>query len=419
MLYYLADLLSEWNFPGARLLHYVSFRVAIAVILSLLISTVYGQRIIHKLQHLQIGETIRDLGLEGQMSKTGTPTMGGVIIILAILVPTLLTARLDNVYVLLMIITTVLMGCLGFVDDYIKVFRKNKKGLPGKYKILGQIVLGLIVGITLFVSPAVVIKQNSEVVHNGTVQEVRFDKTETKSTKTTIPFFKNNNLDYSKIFPVEGESGRIIGLLIFVGMTVFIVTMLSNCVNLTDGIDGLASGSSAIVGVVLGIFAYVSSHIQMASYLNIMFIPGAEELTIFAAAFVGATLGFIWYNGFPAQVFMGDTGSLTLGGIIGVFSVIIRKELLLPILCGVFIVEGISVILQVSYYKYTKKKTGTGVRIFKMTPLHHHFQTAGGKATASLIKHPVAPIQENKITTRFLIVGVILAVLTVVTLKMR
>ncbi len=419
MLYYLADLLSEWNFPGARLLHYVSFRVAIAVILSLLISTVYGQRIIHKLQHLQIGETIRDLGLEGQMSKTGTPTMGGVIIILAILIPTLLTTRLDNVYVLLMIITTVLMGCLGFVDDYIKVFRKNKKGLPGKYKILGQIVLGLIVGITLFVSPAVVIKQNSEVVHNGTVQEVRFDKTETKSTKTTIPFFKNNNLDYSKIFPVEGESGRIIGLLIFVGMTVFIVTMLSNCVNLTDGIDGLASGSSAIVGVVLGIFAYVSSHIQMASYLNIMFIPGAEELTIFAAAFVGATLGFIWYNGFPAQVFMGDTGSLTLGGIIGVFSVIIRKELLLPILCGVFIVEGISVILQVSYYKYTKKKTGTGVRIFKMTPLHHHFQTAGGKATASLIKHPVAPIQENKITTRFLIVGVILAVLTVVTLKMR
>ncbi len=419
MLYYLADLLSEWNFPGARLLHYVSFRVAIAVILSLLISTVYGQRIIHKLQRLQIGETIRDLGLEGQMSKAGTPTMGGVIIILAILIPTLLTARLDNVYVLLMIITTVLMGCLGFIDDYIKVFRKNKKGLPGKYKICGQIVLGLIVGITLFMSPAVVIKQNSEVVHNGTVQEVRFDNTETKSTKTTIPFLKNNNLDYSKIFPVEGESGRIIGLLIFVGMTVFIVTMLSNCVNLTDGIDGLASGSSAIVGVVLGIFAYVSSHIQMASYLNIMFIPGAEELTIFAAAFVGATLGFIWYNGFPAQVFMGDTGSLTLGGIIGVFSVIIRKELLLPILCGVFIVEGISVIMQVSYYKYTKKKTGTGVRIFKMTPLHHHFQTEGGKATASLIKHPVAPIQENKITTRFLIVGVILAVLTVVTLKMR
>lgn len=419
MLYYLADLLNDWGVPGGRLLHYVSFRVAMAVIFSLLISTVYGNRIIRELQRLQIGETIRDLGLEGQLTKKGTPTMGGLIIILAILIPTLLFARLDNVYVLLMILTTVLMGCLGFLDDYIKVFKKKKEGLPGKYKILGQVFLGLVVGLTLFLSPAVVIKENSEIINDGNVREIRFEKVEVKSTKTTIPFVKNNNLDYEKIIPVDGKTGTLIGWTVFVAMTVFIVTMLSNCVNLTDGIDGLASGSSAIVGVVLGIFAYVSSHIEMASYLNIMFIPGAEELTVFAAAFVGATMGFLWYNGFPAQVFMGDTGSLTLGGIIGVFAVIIRKELLLPILCGVFIVEGISVLLQVGYFKYTKKKNGEGRRIFKMAPLHHHFQKPGGSHLDCIIKKPLAPIQENKITARFLLVGVILAVLTVVTLKMR
>lgn len=419
MFYYLANYLIQWGVPGARLFHYVSFRVGLAVILALILATIYGHRIIRKLQKRQIGETIRDLGLEGQLKKTGTPTMGGLIIIMSILVPTLLFARLDNVYVILMILTTILMGFLGFIDDYIKVFKKNKNGLAGKYKILGQVILGLIVGITLFMSPAVVIKENSEIVKEGNVKEVRFENTYVKSTKTSIPFFKNNNLDYSKILPIDGPTGVLLGWAIFVAMTVFIVTMLSNCVNLTDGLDGLASGSSAIVGGVLGIFAYVSSHIEMASYLNIMFIPGAEELTVFAAAFVGATIGFLWYNAFPAQVFMGDTGSLALGGIIGVFAIIIRKELLLPILCGVFIVEGISVLLQVGYFKYTKRKYGEGKRIFKMSPLHHHFQTTAKAGEHYLINKPKMGHPENKITTRFLIIGIILAVLTIVTLKMR
>ncbi|WP_329903339.1 phospho-N-acetylmuramoyl-pentapeptide-transferase [Porphyromonas pogonae] len=419
MLYYLFDLFHAWGIPGARLLHYVSFRVGIAVILALLISTVYGARIIKKLQKLQIGETIRDLGLEGQLSKKGTPTMGGIIIILAILVPTLLFARLDNIYIILMILTTVLLGALGFLDDYIKVYRKNKAGLKGKYKIIGQVGLGFIVGFTLYISPAVVIKENSEIIKEGNERIVKFETVDVKSTKTTIPFLKNNNLDYAKIFPFKGDAATVAGWTLFVLMTIFIVTMISNCVNLTDGIDGLASGSSAIVGIVLAIFAYVSSHIEMAAYLNIMFIPGAEELTIFAASFVGATLGFLWYNSFPAQVFMGDTGSLTLGGIIGVFAIIIRKELLLPILCGVFIVEGISVLLQVGYFKYSKKKTGEGRRIFKMAPLHHHYQKVGGAQCDSLISRPNQPLPETKITVRFLLVGIILAALTVVTLKMR
>ena len=356
---------------------YVSFRVVLTFILALLITTVLGHQIIKRLQRLQIGEEIRNLGLEGQMQKKGTPTMGGIIIILAILVPTLLFARLDNVYVILMIITTVLMGLLGFLDDYIKVFRKNKEGLAGRYKIVGQVLLGLIVGITLYMSPATVIKENSEVIHQDGAKRVVFTKLETKSTQTTLPFFKNNNLDYSEIIPLDGPAKDIVGWTIFIAMTVFVVTMLSNCVNLTDGIDGLASGSSAIVGVVLGILAYVSSHFEMAGYLNIMYIVGAEELVVFAAAFVGATIGFLWYNSYPAQVFMGDTGSLTLGGIIGVFAILVRKELLLPVLCGVFIMEGISVIIQVSYFKYTKRKYGEGRRVFRMTPLHHHYQKSG------------------------------------------
>lgn len=419
MLYYIFNLLNEWGIPGSRLFTYVSFRVGVTLILALLITTVLGYRIIRRLQALQIGESIRDLGLEGQLSKRGTPTMGGLIIILAILVPVLLFARLGNIYIILMLLTTVLMGLLGFLDDYIKVFKKNKEGLAGKYKIVGQVLLGLIVGIALYASPAAVIKKNSEItMHNG-VREVVFQQVETKSTQTSIPFLKDNNLDYSEILPLDGPAKTIAGWTIFIAMTVFIVTMLSNCVNLTDGIDGLASGSSAIVGVVLGVLAYVSSHYQMAGYLNIMFIPGAEELAIFAAAFVGATLGFLWYNSFPAQVFMGDTGSLTLGGIIGVFAILIRKELLLPILCGVFILEGISVIVQVMYFKYTKRKYGEGRRIFRMSPLHHHYQKGGDSGIQCLWNKPRTALPEAKITMRFFLIGIMLAALSLVTLKMR
>lgn len=398
---------------------YVSVRVGIAFIIALLITTVFGHHIIRRLQHLQIGEEIRNLGLEGQLAKKGTPTMGGVIIFLAILIPSLLFARLDNVYIILMLITTILMCLLGFLDDYIKVFKRNKEGLAGRYKIVGQVLLGLIVGLTLYLSPATVIKENSEVIHQDGAKRVVFTKMDTKSTQTTMPFFKNNNLDYSEIIPVDGAAKEILGWAIFIGMTVFVVTMLSNCVNLTDGIDGLASGSSAIVGVALGVLAYVSSHFQMAGYLNIMYIVGAEELVVFAAAFVGATLGFLWYNSYPAQVFMGDTGSLMLGGIIGVFAIIVRKELLLPILCGVFIMEGISVIIQVFYFKYTKRKTGEGKRVFRMSPLHHHYQKGADSGIACLWNKPKTALPEAKITMRFFLIGIMLAALALVTLKMR
>lgn len=419
MLTYLFDLLGEWGLPGSRLFSYVSFRVVLTFVSALLITTILGHRIIRWLQRLQIGETIRDLGLEGQLSKRGTPTMGGVIIFIAIVIPTLLLARIGNLYIILMLLTTVLMGALGFLDDYIKVFRKDKEGLPGWYKVAGQVSLGLIVGLTLYLSPNAVIKKNSEIMMNNGAREVVFHSVETKSTQTTIPFLKNNNLDYSEIMPLDEPAKTIIGWMLFIAMTVFIVTMLSNCVNLTDGIDGLASGSSAIVGAVLGIFAYVSSHYMMAGYLNIMFIPGSEELAVFAAAFVGATLGFLWYNAYPAQVFMGDTGSLMLGGIIGVFAILIRKELLLPILCGVFIVEGISVILQVTYFKYTKRKTGQGQRIFRMSPLHHHYQKGADSGIACLWNKPRTALPEAKITLRFFLIGLILAALTLLTLKIR
>lgn len=398
---------------------YVSVRVGIAFIIALLITTVFGHHIIRRLQRLQIGEEIRNLGLEGQLAKKGTPTMGGVIIFLAILIPSLLFARLDNVYIILMLITTILMCLLGFLDDYIKVFKRNKEGLAGRYKIVGQVLLGLIVGLTLYLSPATVIKENSEVIHQDGAKRVVFTKMDTKSTQTTMPFFKNNNLDYSEIIPVDGAAKEILGWAIFIGMTVFVVTMLSNCVNLTDGIDGLASGSSAIVGVALGVLAYVSSHFQMAGYLNIMYIVGAEELVVFVAAFVGATLGFLWYNSYPAQVFMGDTGSLMLGGIIGVFAIIVRKELLLPILCGVFIMEGISVIIQVFYFKYTKRKTGEGKRVFRMSPLHHHYQKGADSGIACLWNKPKTALPEAKITMRFFLIGIMLAALALVTLKMR
>lgn len=419
MLYHLFDYLNQLDIPGSRLMTYVSVRVGIAFITAVLLTTVFGHHIIRRLQKLQIGEEIRNLGLEGQLAKKGTPTMGGLIIFVSILIPTLLFARLDNVYIILMLITTVLMCMLGFLDDYIKVFKRNKEGLAGKYKIVGQVLLGLIVGITLYLSPATVIKENSEVVHQDGAKRVIFTQMETKSTQTTMPFMKNNNLDYSEIIPIDGVAKEMLGWAIFIGMTVFIVTMLSNCVNLTDGIDGLASGSSAIVGVALGVLAYVSSHFQMAGYLNIMYIVGAEELVIFAAAFVGATLGFLWYNSYPAQVFMGDTGSLMLGGIIGVFAIIVRKELLLPILCGVFIMEGISVIMQVAYFKYTKRKTGEGKRIFRMSPLHHHYQKGADSGIACLWNKPRTALPEAKITMRFFLIGIMLAALALVTLKIR
>ena len=422
MIYHLVDFLSDQGivFPFSRLFTYVSFRVGMAIILSLLISTIWGGRLIKYLRRRQIGELVRDLGLEGEQTKKGTPTMGGIIIILAILIPTLLFARLDNIYIILMIVTTILMGLLGFADDYIKVFKKDKNGLKEHYKIIGQVILGLIVGVTLYLSPSVVIKRNSEIVREGNTREIRFETTDTKSFQTSVPFVKDNNLDYSEILPIDDPGvKKILGVTIFIMMTVVVVMLLSNGVNLTDGVDGLASGSSAIVGVVLGILAYVSSHHDMAGYLNTMFIPGAEELVIFAATLVGATVGFLWYNSYPAQVFMGDTGSLALGGIIGVFAILIRKELLLPILCGVFIAEFTSSFIQRFYYKYTRHRTGTGVRVFKMAPLHHHFQLPGGAATNSLLKRPVDKVPEAKLTMRFWLIGIILAVLTIVTLKIR
>ena len=419
MLYYLFNFLDQLDFPGAGMFKYVSFRSGLALILSLFISTAIGRRIINRLQMLQIGETVRNLGLEGQMSKKGTPTMGGIIIIIAILVPTILCAKLNNIYLLLMIVTTLWLGSIGFLDDYIKVFRKNKEGLHGRFKIVGQVGLGLIVGVTLYLSPDVVIKENMEVRRNNIIEEVNYHQVETKSTKTTSPFLKNNNFDYAKLVDWAGEYKVEAAWLVFVLMTIFVVTAVSNGANLTDGLDGLAAGSSAIIGVALGVLAYMSSHFEFASFLNIMFIPGAEELVVFAAAFIGATVGFLWYNSYPAQVFMGDTGSLTLGGIIAVFAIIIRKELLIPILCGIFFAESISVMMQVAYFKYTKKKYGVGKRIFKMTPLHHHFQKPGNAGIEALLQKPFNVVPESKIVVRFWLIGIILAVITIVTLKMR
>ena len=419
MLYYLFNYLDQLDFPGAGMFKYVSFRSGLALILSLFISTAIGRKIIDRLQYLQIGETIRNLGLEGEYSKKGTPTMGGLIIIIAILVPTLLCARLSNIYVLLMLVTTLWLGALGFADDYIKVFKKNKEGMHGRFKIIGQVGSGLIVGLVLFLSPDVVIKENMEVRHDNVIETVKFLTLEKKSTKTTIPFVKNNNFDYAMLVDWAGEYKQEAAWILFVAMVIFVVTAVSNGANLTDGLDGLAAGTSAIIGVALGILAYMSSHFQFASFLNIMFIPGAEELTVFASAFIGATIGFLWYNAFPAQVFMGDTGSLTLGGIIAVFAIIIRKELLIPILCGIFLVESLSVILQTCYFKYTKKKYGEGRRIFKMAPLHHHFQKAGNAGIQALIQKPLNKVPESKIVVRFWLIGIILAVITIVTLKMR
>ena len=404
MLYYLFTYLQEaFNFPGAGVIQYISFRAAMAVIVSLLISLIFGKRIISFLAKKQVGESIRDLGLEGQVEKAGTPTMGGLIIISSILVPTILFAQLDNIYVILMIITTLWMGLIGFMDDYIKVFKKDKKGLAGKFKVLGQVSLGLLVGFILYFHPDVVMREQISTIDKS-AQVVVVQK-DLKSTMTTIPFVKNNEFDYSDLLSWLGDTAQDWAWLIFIPMVIFIVTAVSNGANLTDGIDGLATGTSAIIGLVLAIFAYVSGNIIFADYLNIMYIPNSGELVIFIAAFIGACVGFLWYNSYPAQVFMGDTGSLAIGGIIAVFAIAIRKELLIPIICGIFLIENLSVLLQVSYFKYTKKKFGEGKRIFLMSPLHHHYQKAG--------------LHESKIVTRFWIVGIMLAILSFVTLKLR
>lgn len=390
--------------PGAGMFKYVSFRSAFAFIFALLFATLIGKRIIRFLQKKQIGETIRDLDLAGQMAKKGTPTMGGIIIIISILLPVLLFGKLDNVYILLMIVTTLWLGAMGFLDDYIKVFKKDKEGLHGRFKILGQVGLGLIVGLTLYMNDNVVIYENTTTV-SATTEVVEYAKVPEKSTKTTIPFVKNPNFDYADLFGWAGDYAQSLGWIFFVLVVIFIVTAVSNGANLTDGLDGLSTGVSAIVGSALGILAYLSCHAEFASYLNIMYIPYSEELVIFLCAFVGALIGFLWYNAYPAQVFMGDTGSLMIGGVIAVSSIIIRKELLLPVLCGIFFMESLSVIIQTSYFKYTRKKYGEGRRIFKMAPLHHHYQKMN--------------IPEPKIVARFWIVALLLAMFTIVTLKMR
>lgn len=413
MLYYLFTWLhNEYGLTGTGVFQYISFRTAMSIIFSLLFTTIYGSRLIRKLHALQVGETVRNLGLEGQMQKQGTPTMGGIIILLGILIPTLLFAKLENIYIILMIVTTVWMGMIGFIDDYIKVFKKDKEGLAGRFKILGQVVLALIIGWTMYFHPDIVVRQQVTLpTTNTSPLEVHqkgnsyFFTQNLKSTMTNIPFVKNNEFDYARFLSFLGEGHEKYALVVFLFFVIVIVTAVSNGANITDGIDGLATGTSAIIGVTLAVLAYVSGNTIMAEYLNIMYIPNSGELVIFAGAFVGACVGFLWYNSYPAQVFMGDTGSLAIGGIIAAFAIMIRKELLIPILCGVFLFENLSVILQVSYFKYTKKKFGEGRRILLMSPVHHHYQKKG--------------YHESKIVTRFWIVGIILAVLTIVTLKLR
>ncbi len=419
MIYYLFQWLDDFGVPGARLMDYITFRSGCALVLSLFIAVIFGRKIIDRLQMMQVGEIIRDLGLEGQMKKTGTPTMGGVIIIIAILVPCLLVGNIGNVYMALMLIATLWLGVLGGLDDYIKVHRHDKDGLKGKFKIVGQIGLGLMVGLTMVFSPDIVMRENVEMrnVENSEVV-IEYVQEDVKTPQTTIPFVKNNNFDYSWLTSWMGRGATAGGWILFVLVVIFVVTATSNGANLTDGLDGLATGTSAIIGTALAIMAYLGANIIYSSYLNIMYIPGSEELVVYMAAFIGALVGFLWYNAYPAQVFMGDTGSLTIGGIIAVFAILIRKELLLPILCAIFFIEDLSVIIQFAYFKITKKRYGEGRRVFKMTPLHHHFQKQGGIVTA-LIQKPMQAIPESKIVTRFWIVGIMLAVITFVTLKIR
>lgn len=416
MIYWLYEILLDYNIPGMGMIPGISFRAGASIILSLFITTIFGKKIIRILQRKQIGEEVRDLGLEGQLQKKGTPTMGGIIIILGIIIPTLFFARLDNVYILLMLGTTLFLGFIGFIDDYIKVFRKNKKGLAGKFKILGQVLLGIIVVATLFINDDVMVRRHVRDADGNNVritvtdpvsgkQMQRFVTEDVKSTITTIPFVKGNEFNYKWLVGSWDQKFWWLKWVVYAIAIVLIITAVSNAANLTDGIDGLATGTSAISGATLGVLAYVSGNIIYADYLNIMYIPHIGELTIFIAAFIGATVGFLWYNSYPAQIFMGDTGSLALGGILAVFSIIIRKEILIPLLCGIFLIENLSVIIQVSWFKYTRIRYGEGRRVFLMSPIHHHFQKKG--------------IPEAKIVTRFWIVGIILAVFTVITLKMR
>ncbi len=413
MLYYLFTYLDrQFDIPGAGVFQYISFRTGMAVILSLFITTVYGSRLIKYLRYKQVGETVRNLGLEGQIQKQGTPTMGGIIILMGILVPTLLFAKLENIYIILMIITTAWMGVIGFIDDYIKVFKKDKEGLAGRFKIMGQVGLAIIIGWTMYFHPGIVVREQVSLpVSNDVPIEIHergnshYFTQNLKSTKTNVPFYKNNEFDYAKVLNFMGKEYEKYALVVFLFFVIVIITAVSNGANITDGIDGLATGTSAIIGITLAILAYVSGNTIFADYLNIMYIPNSGELVIFAGAFVGACVGFLWYNSYPAQVFMGDTGSLAIGGIIAAFAIMIRKELLIPILCGIFLVENISVILQVSWFKYTRKKYGEGRRLFLMSPLHHHYQKRG--------------YHESKIVTRFWIIGIMLAILTIVTLKLR
>lgn len=417
MLYYLVQYLEQYiHIPAGGLFNYISFRTAMAVIVSLVITTVYGGRLIRLLHNKQVGETVRNLGLAGESAKQGTPTMGGLIILGGILVPTILFAKLENVYVILMIVTTIWMGAIGFLDDYIKVFRKNKEGLAGRFKIIGQVGLGIIIACTMHFHPDILVRQKVPVNKVTELNEGDLTKQvstsgrtyytqDVKSTVTNVPFYKENEFDYGNVLTILGVPAGKFVFPLFLVVVVFIVTAVSNGANITDGVDGLAAGTSAIIGITLAILAYVSGNTIFADYLNIMYIPNSGELVVFAGAFVGACVGFLWYNSYPAQVFMGDTGSLAIGGIIAAFAIMIRKELLIPVLCGVFLIELISVIMQVSYFKYTKKKFGEGIRIFLMSPLHHHFQKKG--------------YHESKIVTRFWIAGILLAIITIVTLKVR
>jgi len=410
MLYYLFEYLEKtYDLPGAGLFQFITFRAAMATILSLIIATVYGKKIISFLRRKQMGESIRDLGLEGQNEKVGTPTMGGVIIILATIIPVLLFAKLENIYVVMLLVTTLWMGTIGFIDDYLKKFKKDKAGLPGKFKIIGQVGLGIIVGATMFFHPGITVRTEIMDKENGqdliTEKSDREFNPEEKTLLTTMPFVSGNEINYEKLITWAGEDYKKYAWIIFIPIVIFIITAVSNGANLTDGIDGLAAGTSAIIGITLAIFAWFSGNVIFSDYLNIMYIPNIGELTIFIMAFVGALIGFLWYNAYPAQVFMGDTGSLTIGGVIAVIAITIRKEWLIPILCGIFLMENLSVVMQVSWFKYTKKKLGVGKRIFKMSPLHHHYQLKG--------------YHESKIVTRFWIIGIVLAVITIVTLKIR
>lgn len=413
MLYYLFNYLNKnYSIPGGGVFQYITFRTAMAVIVSLLVTTVYGRRLIDYLRFKQVGESVRNLGLEGQMQKAGTPTMGGLIIILGILVPTLLFAKIDNIYIIMMIVTTVWLGAIGFLDDYIKVFKKNKEGLAGRFKITGQVGLALFIGFTMYFNSDIIIRQEVKlpVKYDAPVGFHLKGNTpvytqDIKSTKTTMPFYKNNEFDYAKVLNFIGKGYSNYSLVVFLFFVIVIITAVSNGANITDGIDGLATGTSAIIGITLAILAYVSGNTVIADYLNIMYIPNSGELVIFAGAFVGACVGFLWYNSYPAQVFMGDTGSLAIGGIIAVFAIMIRKELMVPLLCGVFLIENLSVIMQVSWFKFTKRKYGEGRRIFLMAPLHHHYQKKG--------------FHESKIVTRFWIICILLAIISVITLKLR